>query len=273
MQIKALILIFFLYGISYCGLSLVPAGARPSGMGNAWFGMENAPECLFHNPAGLSREPALSFCLSRLYGLEALSSASFLVAFRVSFMNIGIGLQHFGRSPYTETAFNLGASLPLFKCLTIGLRIRSIRTCIDPLWSGVSSHYGFSLLFRPVRALNLGLGINSSKTPDIARIEVTDHVCLGMTFLGLQGMILSLDIEKYPLFPMEVRGGIEFSPLRGCFIRAGFSGNPSTLSFGIGTIQGRTCLDYGLNQHPVLGTSHALSVTFILKKTSAPSSP
>ena len=77
-----------------------------------------------------------------------------------------------------------------------------------------------------------------------------------------ENILILADLVKDVRFPVNLKFGFEYTPVRSIAFRVGWNSDPSLISAGVGFQFSRFRLDYGFSDHQVLGASHSLSVLF-----------
>ncbi len=90
---------------------------------------------------------------------------------------------------------------------------------------------------------------------------------IGASYRPSKNVLLSAEIEKDIDFEARIKFGIEYLLVEAFAIRAGFSSNPSSFSFGIGyNIKKTFKIDIGANYHQILGFSPGLGIIYAIDK-------
>ncbi|MBN2031555.1 hypothetical protein JW824_15090 [bacterium] len=249
-----------------------PIGSRAIGMGSAYVAVADGPEALFFNPAGLSKSKRtmFAFYISHPYGLHELTSEAFSSIIQTRFCQLGATIRTFGSTLYRENTFAVGFGRRVFNRIHMGILIHIVHIQIARYGSDMIWMIEGGSLFEVTDRLTWALCIKNMNQAVIG--EQKEHIPwimrLGISYHLIHHTLLTLEMDKEPRFPLDLKGGLEISPISTLRIRCGFGSNPSTVSAGIGLVWNIFSLDYGLSIHPVLGASHHGSISIDLKTES-----
>src|SRR5690625_5435218 len=90
--------------------------------------------------------------------------------------------------------------------------------------------------------------------------ELPRDLADGFSYQLTPGALLTTEIVKDVMFPVSVRGGLDFEIIRSLFARAGGTTEPETYSIGFGYLAEKWSGKYALQQHNHLGLSPALDI-------------
>ena len=112
-----------------------------------------------------------------------------------------------------------------------------------------------ALIFNP-----LTIKINEDeRTPSVLR--------LGLAYTINQKVLICLETEKDILFPASFKFGLAYKVVESMTLRCGFHTAPSVISFGLGyKINPNFTIDAALTNHPILGSTPALSLIYFWGK-------
>ena len=95
-----------------------------------------------------------------------------------------------------------------------------------------------------------------------AKESLPQVILSGMSVDILSNLILNVDIYKDTRFPVDMRVGIEYSPVRIISFRIGAGLNPSRTCAGFSINLRQFRIDYGYKSHIDLGATHLFSFGF-----------
>jgi len=78
--------------------------------------------------------------------------------------------------------------------------------------------------------------------------------------------VLNLSVDKEINFPISVKSGIEFIPIKFVSLRFGFCNSPSSFAGGIGINYSFFHIDYAFKQNQELGISHQFGIIINMNK-------
>jgi hypothetical protein len=245
-------------------------GARSLGLGGAFVAASRFSECLFFNPAGIAGSDAVDVNLfyTRPFGLAELSSGSAAVILPWGRIVSGAAIQTYGNKKYQETIFTLGSAATFFKDIAIGTNVRygllriagygQAGALIIDLGALAKLSEGISWGFA-VRNINYAcIGQSGEALPQIMQTGISARPAKKITLL--------MDLYKDVRFPLDLRSGLEISPLTGLALRAAVCTQPSKIACGFGIVFQKLQIDYAFHTHWDLGMSHQFSVNIHIPK-------
>lgn len=238
-------------------------GAKSISMGQTGTAIPESEWSLFSNAALIpSDHNRISFYGFRYAGLTEITDISTVVSLKSKIGTLAAGIHRYGFDLFNETRMLI-----------------AVKRSFDQIHAGASFSYyhvtqGGS--YGSAGALGLHLGVAARITEVIwlgARITNVNQpayasgeellpreLAIGIYYRASKQLFFTTDLVKDVLFPLSVRGGLEFQLLGKLFARAGFTTEPETVSFGFGYQAGSFQVNFGLQQHHHLGLSPALDI-------------
>ena len=242
----------------------LPGGGRTLSLGHALVAIGAGPEAPFYNPANVVRNSETCFFFSCMqpYGLKELSSQLLASLVHTAYGNLVFAVSHFGNVLYHESTLAAGTGCSLFNRLDCGILLRLERLDISKYGSASAASSDAGCILRLGETVVLGAAASNIGCTKIGRNRenLSRRIRAGIGWKPDEAVLCLAEIEKEASFPCEVKAGIEFKCLPALIIRSGFENRPSFFSCGFGLIWKDVSLDYGMSIHPVLGTTHAVSV-------------
>jgi len=263
------ILLFFQPNI-YAGFELKGSSARIQAMGQAYVGLANTPDAIFINCSGLAQLtcPAFSAYYTRPFGIAELNYGSLAATFSTPIGIFATGLISFGNKFYHEQSVIVSVNRSMKHNFFYGFNLHYNKLQISGYGSDFSIGADFGFLAQLTPKLNWGffasnlnratMGRNNDKLPQI--------FCTGIALFPVDGLILTLDIFKETMFPLDFRCGIEYLVFKRVALRSGFSTEPAQFCAGFGFLFSNFQVDYAITTHQNLGLSHHLSLQWQLNK-------
>lgn len=221
----------------------------------------------FSNPAvwGTHEGRALSFYATESFGLSELRLAAVQAVEPLPFATLAAGVRTFGFEDFRELHINVGAargfSLGTARTFHLGINVRYYSVSITNY--GNANTVGISLGWLTQVAPNVHVGFHALNLnqPDWQDGDALERaISFGMSYTPTDQALLALDVLKDVRFPLAVRGGIEFAPVRSVYLRTGVTTEPTRYTAGVGVHLGRIVADVAAENHQDLGWSPGVSL-------------
>ncbi len=241
-------------------------GARSVAMGQAHTALPSDTWALFHNPASMNTENAvLGFFTIRYYGLRELEDQAAVLSIPLHpfrkrnrmDVSLGTGFHTYGFDLYRETRAMSGVALR-FDRLRIGFSANYVHIRIDGYGSRGSPVFDAGLTAGLGKSFRVGYRISHILTTDSGAWETDMHpseMAGGISWNGMKGLLMAVDIVKDSLHPLSLRAGTEAELPGGFFLRGGWTSRPFTWSAGTGLQLNRIRGNLAVQKHDVLGLS------------------
>ncbi|MBN8587698.1 MAG: hypothetical protein J0L94_05175 [Rhodothermia bacterium] len=212
------------------------------------------------NPAGLgeAREKQVTFAAAQGYGLSELRQGQISANMPLKTMAIGMHVTTFGYEAYRETAFQLNAAKGFGfgskRKFYLGASVQYQTLNIPNYGNGGALAVSLGGLTALTDRTTLGFRMsNINKGAYANGEELPRNLAIGLAYKPLPDVRFLLDAEKDVRFPVSIRGGFEFSPVKSITLRSGFSTAPVRYSAGVGFKAGRLGADAAFERHETLG--------------------
>jgi hypothetical protein len=251
----------------------VVLGARFAGMGGSGLTLTDLWSIRM-NPAGIAglEKAAAGLFYQQHFLSEELASQALAAAIPLGKGVLGIGVDRFGYSLYSETRGSLTYAMPFGEGLRAGVQMDylgirlgenygSTGTVVaelgvqaritDALWIGAH-------LYNPTRsalATNTEGGVPvDERIPTLLRA--------GFTYTFSSKLLTTLEVEKDIDLPERVRVGVEYSPNKVLYLRTGISTAPTGSHFGVGFHLERFDIDMAVAVRSQLGPTPMLNLNY-----------
>lgn len=236
-------------------------GARSLAMGQTGTALSGDHWSAFLNVALLSTDAAhVSFYGFRYVGISEITDIAATTSYPTSAGVFAAGIHRYGFNLFNENRilaayknnlgrFHYGAGVSYFHVNQGGNYGSAGAVGID---IGLAAEIATGLWFG-ARATNLNQPSYGNTNEELPR-----ELAAGFSYQLTPGALLTSEVVKDVMFPVSVRGGLEFEIVRSLFARAGFTTEPETYSIGFGYHGERWLINFGLQQHNPLGLSPAL---------------
>ncbi|MEO0080641.1 MAG: PorV/PorQ family protein [candidate division WOR-3 bacterium] len=290
-SLLSLILIATGPGTTVMPLLRVGQGVRASGLGEAYIGLADDASALYWNPGGLGQIQNWQIAFSHHQWFTDIKDELLHAALPLKTGTIGLGLLYSG-NPGIESwndqnepgdtfatwdgSFSLGYGGSFLEDYHFGLALKGLfENLHEATGYGAGADLGF--LARPMPFLGIGLTLRN-----IGRMFYSSEVFSLPTEIGLgagfQSPILKATLDAvYPFdYALNLRGGVEFSPVKDLALRLGYRTGPadlSTLGFlsgltlGLGVTLKNFSFDYCLTPYGKLGIGHRIGLVSTIPRS------
>jgi len=265
------IFIFLVSNFAYAAGDLTVTGGRAAALGNTSAAMSDEWS-LFNNPAGLAwcNRFSAGIYYENRYLLKELSRKALGITLPPGHGALGISIDQFGFSQYSEMNAGIAYGMRLTKWFGAGVRVNYLRLHVaDGFKDNNVVSCAIGLQFRAGEHLWLGLHVDN---PVPVRLTSGSHERLptlmrfGLSWRITEGLHSDLEVEKDLVHKAVLKGGIEYRASKILFLRIGLLSNPATFTFGFGMEFGNLKFDFASSYHMVLGYSPQASLTYSFGK-------
>ncbi|NIA28988.1 MAG: hypothetical protein GWP06_03635 [Actinobacteria bacterium] len=242
-------------------------GARPAGFAGAFVAVPGFAESLLVNPAALAVLNGITVHLfyTKPLGLAEMQQGNAVVIFPFLKKSFGFGAQSFGNDKYGENTFYAGFSAPIFKNLFFGSTVRYANLNISGYGSAATFIVDFGAWAKLTPSVFWGTSIKNIAGAKIGRSgeELPQLMTTGFMFSPLSQISVTFDLNKDTRFPLDIRSGVEYRPLKRLALRAGVAAEPQIFAAGFSVKFKNLRIDYAFTNHSELGFTHLFSLTLI----------
>ncbi len=245
------------------GISTV-AGARGAGMANASVAFTDI-HSIFSNQAGLaylSQFAAVAMGEQRF--LTNIKSMEAGVALPTNSGTLGLTVQYFGNSGYSEKKVGLAYGRKLTESLSLGAQIDYLQTTIPEYANNnafsfeLGLHSSVTSNFRVAAHVSHPIQIKLSETENLPTL-----LKVGCAYLPSKNITLNAEVEKDIDRKLALKTGFEYGFSELLFVRAGVRTEPVQLSFGVGVkTKGGLTADFAASYHPILGITPSVGIVY-----------
>ncbi|MBC7188057.1 MAG: hypothetical protein H5U38_13615 [Calditrichaeota bacterium] len=240
-------------------------GARPVGMAGAYVGLAQGPEALLINPAGIATASGItgSAFYGRPFGLKELDASGVSLFYPLRYGGIGGAVRLFGRSPYQEQVFSLGAGMVVLPHLYVGATAHLYHLRIASYGSASTAGADLGVLMNVTYNVRWGVVVSNLNRPRIGdcREQLPQVLATGVSVTPAPPLVVTVDVHKDVRYPAEVRIGAAYRPVAPLALRCGLQTNPGRFAAGVGLWAGIVRMDYAVSHHYDLGLTHSVSLT------------
>jgi hypothetical protein len=246
-----------------------PMGAGSVGMGMTAVSATQTSWAVFNNPALMSTETGtVSFYAFRYAGFAELTDMAAAVSIPTRAGTFGVGAHRYGFDLFSENRFLAGWKYR-FEQLHFGVAATWHHIVQGGGYGSAGAlgvDIGFAADLLPVlrfgaRATNINQPAYGGSNNGSVNEYLPRELAAELTLKASDMLTLAAGLVKDVRFPLSVRSGIQFEPVTSLAIRAGFTTEPGTWSFGAGYTFSRFGVNLAMQQHDPLGLSPAMDIT------------
>lgn len=219
------------------------------------------------NPASIvgTHGPAAALFVSRSFGLAELvlsefSAGTALGSFFVAVAGASFGFEEFRTSELRlvlARAFRPGTS----RIARFGATIQANHLYIRGYGSASTFAFHAGGILALSELLDAGFAATNLNAPSFAGVAPLERrLSVGLAFRPEPRLVVIADVVKEIRSDASLRGGIEIRALPGFFLRAGFTSQPATCTFGTALAVGAIAADIVMARHSELGWSQGASL-------------
>lgn len=257
-------ILFFLIFFVFRGLSQENIGARAFAI-KSFVAVANDAWAIFYNPAGIAnlenREASFSYIPAQ-FGLTQLSKKG-VVYYEPSLpVKFGVGFESFGFELYRENIFKISLAQN-FGLFNLGLGLSYNFVSIKNYGSAGAFSADLGFISSPVKFLKFGFIVKNLIAGKIgeAKENLSKEIDLGVALMPYNNLVVSMGVYKELIFRESLRYGVEYGVAEFVSVRFGLSNYPIRYSGGIGIKVFKFQLDYGVDNHQLLGLTHQITLT------------
>lgn len=261
---SAILFIFFIPSLGSASFEDMEVGARSSGLAGAVAALSQGSESLAYNPAALTPSTPVDVLLSynKPFSIPDLHNGCAAASFAFRKLRVGGLIHSFGNEAYQETQFAVSSAINLLDGVSGGIALRYADLSITGYGHAgaflidvgsvarLSPFVQWGFVLKNVNYAHIG----SSREP-LPQIYAT-----GVSLRPSEPVLLNVDVYKDCRFPLDVRCGVEYSPLPVLSLRTGVGNEPTRFCFGFSLHLKFITFDYSVCHHTDLGLTHMMAV-------------
>ena len=242
--------------------------AKALGLGHASTALGDEASVIFTNPAGLGffKRTGFQVSLSRLFDLDELSEKELYLVYPFKSLSLGSGTYIFGKSDYyQETVLVFAFGYELKDYLSFGSNFKYMRVSFSPAYKALSAlGMDFGAVAKFDNKVQLGAVVKNSNRPKL--LDNSDDIptifSSGMAVFPFEEVTLTFDFSYDERDKGQLHFGQEVKLIKNLPLRFGIQTSPARYAFGVGFNFDKMDIDYAYLNHPVLGGTHKISLSF-----------
>jgi competence protein ComEA len=246
-----------------------PFDARSLALGGAGITLHD------HVPVGLENPAAPCFARNQNassggflpFGMSELAVGGASMSYKKEKLGLGLSLNSMGSGLYRENTVKAAVSFRPLEQAGLGLALSANNLSIERYGSANAAGLDLGLIGSPLEDLTLAAvarNVNRPKIGDTGE-EAAQWLCFGASYDLMNRLTTAVQLQNQNGFRPQLRFGQEYRYRNLLALRAGFSQEPSSFSFGFGVFLRKCRVDYGTRTHPQLELSHCFTLSYVLQ--------
>ncbi len=275
---KKTVLILFLFSAFLVKADNNPVGARAAALGGASITLSDVFSSQ-NNQAGLGflKKASVGAYYENRFLLKQLSYSSFVGAISIKKGTFGLTYTGFGYSAFKQSKLGLAYGLALSENFSAGVQMNYLSYRIGDIY-GNASAFTVELGLQGKLSKNIIVAAhvynpNRAKITDYNNEKLPSQLRFGIQYIFSEKLFAVAEAEKSSYNAVNFKGGIEYSPAKEFYLRAGATSNPAQASFGVGLNISSLKFDLSSAYHNVLGFSPQIGLSYVFGKSSTEKTP
>ncbi|MFY8186012.1 MAG: hypothetical protein ACOVLD_08135 [Bacteroidia bacterium] len=275
---KKTVLLLFLFSAFLVKADNNPVGARAAALGGASITLSDVFSSQ-NNQAGLGflKKASVGAYYENRFLLKQLSYSSFVGAMPIKKGTFGLTYTGFGYSAFKQSKLGLAYGLALSENFSAGVQMNYLSYRIGDIY-GNASAFTVELGLQGKLSKNIIVAAhvynpNRAKITDYNNEKLPSQLRFGIQYIFSEKLFAVAEAEKSSYNAVNFKGGIEYSPAKEFYLRAGATINPAQASFGLGLNISSLKFDLSSAYHNVLGFSPQIGLSYVFGKSSTEKTP
>jgi hypothetical protein len=257
--------IFFIIQAANVVFAQVNPGARQIALSNSDVAQCDDVFSLFNNPAGLAqlgwREIGLYYSPSP-FGLKELANGYLAYIESTDYGAFAAGAMTYGFELYKENIISFSYSNRFEEKYFAGISINFHTLSIKNYGTDNTFTVNLGGLTYLTENIKWGFSFHNITRSSLGKEKNQIPIIFntGFSFAPIENATLNAAVEKDLEYPLSLRFGLEFFPIKYLYLRTGFSNEPERYSAGIGINYSIIELDYAVFTHQDLGLTHQAGI-------------
>lgn len=180
--------------------------------------------------------------------------------------SIGLIGHNYGYAGFANTRIGLSYGRVLSKYFALGVGLNYVQTRMGDVYGSRSNVVGeIGMVVTPAEKVRLAATLYNptrSKLADFDDERIPTSLRIGGQYKFSEKVFAVVELDKDTDLPINIKSGIEYSPVEAFNIRLGFATLQSSLGFGIGYSWNKLEANVSANWNQSLGYSTAISLGF-----------
>lgn len=260
----SLFITFLSLRASASGPYSLPAGAGQAGMSYTCV-MKNDFWSLFHNQAGLAIYHSLAFGISyeNRYGITELGTRSAAVTIPAGNAGISAVYSYFGYPDFRRQMAGIACGLSLSEKVSAGIQLDYFsERSSGEFYNNQILTFETGILIFATENTTLGIHLFNPIPNTIRKTDLITGMRIGAGTYLSQEFFAGIEAEMITDRKIILKTGCEYEAGKKLWLRAGFSSENSSFSFGLGYNINPIRVDLAFATHEKLGITSSVSIIF-----------
>lgn len=275
---KKNILLLFLLSAALAKADNNPIGARAAALGGASITLSDVYSTQ-NNQAGLGflKKASVGTYYENRFLIKQLGYSALAGAIPIKKGCFGLTYTGLGYSAYKQSKLGLAYGMALSENFSAGIQMNYLSYRIGDIY-GKASAFTVELGLQGKLSKNVIVAAhvynpNRAKITDYNNEKLPSQLRFGIQYIFSDKLIALAEAEKSSYNAINFKGGLEYSPAKEFYLRAGATSNPAQASFGVGLNVSNLKLDLSSNYHSVLGFSPQVGLSYVFGKSATEKTP
>ncbi len=261
-------ILFFLFLFVRGGNPYSPfAGAGEAGMGSVCI-MKTGFWPSFRNPALLAFNESLSagFSYENRFNIRQLGTRTAALAIPSGKASLGALYSHFGYSEFSRSMSALACGLRIGEKMSAGIQLDYfMENCPGDYENHHTITFEAGLFFRPSENISAGIHLFNPLPDSWRKSTIPAAIRAGAGIELSRVLFAGAEAEISTGSVLIFRTGLEYEVKEKLLLRAGFSSEGTSFTFGLGYLFKQVKIDLGFASHEKLGITSSASLVFRIK--------
>jgi hypothetical protein len=241
--------------------------ARSAALSGSYIASTLSPDGFVLNPALLGNTSGFFAALnySQLFNLKELRYTNGIIAYPFKSFGFGGAIEDFGNSMYRETRVSFSVSKRFHNnTLSLGLSLHYYQISVENYGNSATFGLNLGIRYQLLHNLHLAGTIENFNQPKLNGFgeQIPQRIQLGFQYQPVEQIAGHVKIQKDSWFSPEVFLGIEYKMFRGLELYTGFSTMATIPSFGVQFDILKVEINYAMQYHFDLGSTHFVGIAF-----------
>ncbi len=242
-------------------------GARASALGGASVTLYDAWSTTNNIGAlGMIDQYQMAVAYENRFFLPQVGMRSIAFAGPLGGGSIGVVGHNYGYAGYANNRLGLGYARKLSDYVSLGVQVDYVQVRMGDIYGSKSTLVGeVGVLIMPTEKIRLGAHVYNPTRSKLANFDderIPTSLRIGGQYIFSEKVSLLLELDKDMDLKLNIKSGIEYTPVESMFIRAGFATAQNAFNLGFGYKWNGLQADVSANVSQNLGYSSTVALSY-----------
>ncbi len=243
-------------------------GARSTALANASVAVDDI-WAYHHNPGmlGYAEKGGVGVYYENRFFLREFQYQGLTIVQPLKVGVLSAGAQYSGFELFRTARAGMGYSLKLAEYISMGVQVNYLNVRQPAEYGtkhGISAEFGLAARINKKWMLGASVyNITRARFASYQDERFATLIRIGARYSISKKLEWLMEVEKDVLFPLKLKGGLEYQPLEDFYIRAGVSTKPVEIAFGLGYNFKGLRIDLASSYKQILGFSTGISLHYL----------